>query len=399
MLKATVALPVSVDHGTLHRAFACVADQTLREIEILLVLNGSDAATTDLAHELAADERVRVLELPEANLAAALNLAIEQANSPLLARMDADDTCPAHRLAVQTAHMEHHPELAGLGCAWELADETGRVIEVHRPPTSPARLRWRLLLGNVLAHGSMMLRIDAIRAMGGYDERLDRAQDYDLWLRLKDKGLACLPDVLYRHHTRRPDDPWRSSRAQADVVAPRLLDAWRNLEPGHDHTLTQAIASLVARQGSPAAVRDIEHSLDEHGPSREKLMAWLWASWMTPPGPRDAYDVARLARVREVGRAIKETGAAQLRLWGAGEHTRWLLEHRHHLGVEIVGIVDDHPPAQSPFKLPITTPDHLQPGDCVLISSDWHEPEIWASSAPHRARGVNVWRLYWPDPQ
>src|SRR5256885_2207573 len=103
----SVALPIfRADAAHLRAAFASIGAQTLRTIDTLLVLNGADATTPRLARELAAgDPRARMLELPRANLASALNAALREARFDLVARMDADDTCRPERLARQVGFM------------------------------------------------------------------------------------------------------------------------------------------------------------------------------------------------------------------------------------------------------------------------------------------------------
>lgn len=388
----SVALPVYRAAGTLERAVECITRQTIADLDVVMVLNGSDQATTELAHALARREpRVRVLDLPEANLAAALNTALEAARFPLVARMDADDTCPPQRLAAQAAFLSAHPSLGGVGCAWELAEPDGKVITVVRPPCDPARLRWRLLLGNVLAHGSMMLRRDAVLRAGGYDTTCARAQDYDLWLRLPGQ-LACLPEVLYRHVARFPDDPGRSTREQAEVAAVRMVAAWRALPSGAEGTEAAVAASLGRSGGSDAPALPLGSE-----PSREGLLAWLWLQWNAPPAPRRVAETCRRARVREVGRRLRAEGVTALWLWGAGDHTRRLLETPRDLGLPVIGLIDDQLAGQHRFGFGIAAPAHLRPGDHALVSSDWHEDAIWVGSAPHRERGVRVHRLYEGD--
>jgi hypothetical protein len=102
-------------------------------------------------------------------------------------------------------------------------------------------------------------------------------------------------------------------------------------------------------------------------------------------------EVARRARVREVSARIRTLGAERVWLWGAGDHTRRVLETPEDLGMPVAGIVDDAP-TDTPHR--IVAPCTLAPGDHVLISSDWNEDAIWRSSASHRARGVRVHRLY-----
>lgn len=398
MPQLTVAIPIHRATPPFERACDAILRQTLTDLDILFILNGADDATRTRTQAITfADTRCRIIELPEPNLAAALNAALESTRTPLLARMDADDWCPPHRLERQLAAFEAQPHLAALGCAWETADDTGRVIATIRPPTDPREMRWRLLLGNPLAHGSMMLRCEAVRAVGGYDTMCIRAQDYDLWLRLiAHHDVATLPDVLYRHHTRHPRAPTSSTPDQADAVAPRLLRAWADLPHAPDLApIERALHDTLTQSFDPRTTREaIERTLTEHGPSREGLLALLWSHHVSPPAPRAAYDAARRARLREVGHILRATAVPHVWLWGAGDHTRWLLEHAHDLAVPIAGIIDDACPGQQRFGTIIQPSTILRSGDTALLSSDWHEEALWLAAAPSRARGVNIIRFY-----
>lgn len=391
-----MALPVAHGSATLRRAFDCVAAQDHPDIEILLILNGADQATTALASDLvAAEPRARLLHLDRPSLPAALNLALRHARHDLIARMDADDTCPAHRLTRQARAMQAHPSWGAVGSAWQLAGADGRVISTVRPPEAPEDLRWRLLLGNVLAHGSMMLRRPAVIAAGAYDEMLDRAQDYDLWLRLLHVApIGALPDVLYTHVTSSAHDPGRSTGDQAHHAAVAMLRAWRSLPDHALPGLEEALAGALTRDAGPEAARRQIESLLRQAPTRESLLAWLWASWNAPASDRRAYDAARCALLRETGDRLRTDGVERIWLWGAGDHTRWLLDHTDELGLEIAGIVDDHASGTARFGWCIQSPDVLTSNDVALVSSDWHEAAIWASSHEARARGVRVERLY-----
>ena len=49
-----------------------------------------------------------------------------------------------------------------------------------------------------MAHGTAMVRRSALIEAGGYDERFQFAQDYDLWLRLSEIGeLRNIGEYLY----------------------------------------------------------------------------------------------------------------------------------------------------------------------------------------------------------
>lgn len=412
----SVALPIHRAHPALARALRCVLDQEgIPEVEILLVLNAEKPNLPALRHAIAPtvppDPRIRVLELPRPSLAAALNLALREARFDLVARMDDDDGCPPHRLLLQSRALEHRPDLLAIACAWELADATGLVRRTMRPPCEPSPLRARLLLGNCLAHGSVMLRRSGVLALGAYDESLDRAQDYDLWLRLSARAqIACLPDVLYAYTA--DHDELCSSDAQALAAATSMLQAWQSLPAGDDPRVVRAIANALLDEQS-----DAKESLDAvlaENPTREALLARLWLDWARPPMPRRAIDTARRALLREVGQRLRRLGTREVILYGSGNHARWIINHAHDLSLPIVALADDSAPHESTLEsasdpadasrersvagLPVVHPSSLRPGQCVLIASDAFEDEIWRRAQPLRDRGVHVFRLYEPAP-
>jgi hypothetical protein len=392
----SVALPVLNGAETLGRAAGCILAQTYRELDLQIILNGSDEATVAVAQELGqADGRIRVLRLKEANLAAALNEGLRQAKGPFVARMDADDSCPPDRIARQLAFLKENKDIGAVGCAYDVVGDRGRLFTV-RPPTEAAETRWRLLLGNCFAHGSMMLRKAAVLELGGYDEACRRAQDYELWLRLSRRwGIVALPQVLYEHKVRDEADASRSTAEQADFAAAAMLAAWEQLGATKDlQALARAMCKPMTQGQSPAtAALGIEEILNREGPSRETLLAWLWARHISPPMPRRAADVARRALIRELGANLRADGVRRIWLWGAGDHTRQVLEHVEDLGLEVAGIVDDTLAGER-FGFAIVKPAALRAGDLVVLSSDWHEEAMWESSRACRERGVRVVQMY-----
>src|SRR5262249_43695961 len=100
------------------------------------------------------------------------------------------------RLERQLAFLDAHPEVALLGGGIVLVDETGREFDRERAPAAP-----ELAERNDLVHGTIAMRTEAFRALGGY--RLDQSEDYDLWLRFQERyGVAAIeePVVRYRFH-------------------------------------------------------------------------------------------------------------------------------------------------------------------------------------------------------
>lgn len=401
-------LPVGPGVGLeqLGEAVGSLVGQTVVPVEILVVGNGLGGAEWGaLEGRFAGWSRgregwpeVRLIRLERANLAAALNRGLREARSGLVARMDADDWSFPERLERQAARFQDEPRLAGVGCAWEVVGPGGMKRAVMRPAIEPGRLAWSLLLGNTLAHGSMLLRRDAILAIGGYDESLERAQDYDLWLRLgrAGLGLAAMPEVLYRYQERGEQGVGATSESQARASVGAMLGGWGALAGASGNELgrlSEAMTRAMLTQDGGGVVAELESMLDG-GATREGLAGVLWARDRFPALPRRAMDACRGSRVREVTGQMRASGAREAWLWGAGQHTAWMLQHAESLMVPVAGIVDDALVGANRLGHVVRHPDELRAGEHVLLSSDWHEGAMWASSAGHRARGVKVWRLY-----
>jgi glycosyltransferase involved in cell wall biosynthesis len=112
------------------------------------------------------------------------------------ARIDAGDLAVAQRLAKQRARMEAAPALAALGMWTQVVNPAGEPLFMLRPAAEPARLRRERLMRSPIAHPSVMLRIDAVLAVGNYRVQYPAAEDLDLFLRLMERyECANLPET------------------------------------------------------------------------------------------------------------------------------------------------------------------------------------------------------------
>jgi glycosyltransferase involved in cell wall biosynthesis len=112
------------------------------------------------------------------------------------ARIDAGDRAVAQRLSKQRARMEASPALAALGMWTQVVNPAGEPLFMLTPAAEPARLRRERLLRSPMAHPSVMLRVDAVLAVGNYRVQYPAAEDLDLFLRLMERyECANLPEM------------------------------------------------------------------------------------------------------------------------------------------------------------------------------------------------------------
>ena len=135
-----------------------------------------------------------------------LNIGLKSANGDFIARMDADDISLKNRFQIQLNYLLDNPEIGMVSSSYEEINESGQVIRKNIPfETEPPIIHWRLFFENPIPHPPIMIRRDLINRVGGYDEKIKFAQDYDLFCRLSLITKLCnLPNVLlkYRVHTK-----------------------------------------------------------------------------------------------------------------------------------------------------------------------------------------------------
>ncbi len=206
-------------------AIQSILGQTEGRFEFLIVNDGSrDASGSILDRYAAQDGRIRVIHQENRGLIYSLNLMLDQARAPLVARMDSDDVSRPERFAVQLAHMQANPQIAVLGTNTDELDADGAFFpcsDFH--PEHPADIRERLMAASAMCHPSVMMRRDVIRALGGYRAAFRHCEDYDLWLRVSEQhDMYNLPNRLFLY------------RRSPDQVSER-------------HILVQAIGAACAR--------------------------------------------------------------------------------------------------------------------------------------------------------
>lgn len=200
--RVSVVMPVLNVERFLAEALASILGQSFTDFELVVVDDGStDSSPAILAEFARRDPRVRVVRQEQAGLTPALNRGWRLARAAYIARMDGDDVALPDRFERQVAYLDGHPRVGVVGGAFIVLTDAGERLGTITYATADGDLRRDLRRYNCIPHPTAMIRREALEGVGGY--RLERAEDYDLWLRIADAWkLANLPDpvLLYRHH-------------------------------------------------------------------------------------------------------------------------------------------------------------------------------------------------------
>lgn len=201
--RVSVIMPCYNAAATILGAIASVQAQTFDDWELIVVDDGS---ADDSAERVAAvrDPRIVLARQRNGGSAAARNRGLREARGEFIAFLDSDDSWDPTFLARMVDALAPRADAVLAYCGWQNLGITGGRGAPFVPPDYDGLDRAETLLGGCRwpIHGALVRR-QAIERAGGFDDRLQAAVDYDLWLRVSDQGaLVRVPAVLafYHHH-------------------------------------------------------------------------------------------------------------------------------------------------------------------------------------------------------
>jgi glycosyltransferase involved in cell wall biosynthesis len=193
-----VSVIVATRNGaaTLSQALNSVAAQDYASIEVIVIDDGSEVPVTrTLMEKPQVDMRVVRSNVSQGQ-AAALNRAIDQARGRYVAILDDDDVwTDRKKIAKQITFLLAHPMVGLCGTQAIVGSEIGEALYKQDEPLTDAEIRRHMLYRNNFVHSSVVIPTALLRDLGGYNEDIQYAADYELWLRVGlVRQLANLPD-------------------------------------------------------------------------------------------------------------------------------------------------------------------------------------------------------------
>jgi glycosyltransferase involved in cell wall biosynthesis len=202
----TVLTPVFNNHNFINEALESIVHQSYQNLQILVVDDGSEPAISKVLR--VNDDRLQIERMPHKGMPFGLIRRLELAKGKYFVVVDSDDALIPKSIETTVRIMEKNPRLGFCYGELNLMDETGKVYAEPRfafykskesfiraatvGPLSPCK------------HSSTLMRMDAIKEVGGYRPEFIMSHDTDLLVRLAKRfEFHHTPELLayYRTHS------------------------------------------------------------------------------------------------------------------------------------------------------------------------------------------------------
>lgn len=219
----SVIIPTYNAGRYIEKTLQSVFDQTYKNIEIIVIDDGSTDNTEVLLKQYN-DPRLHYIKQPNSGgPAKPRNVGIAAAKGEYIAIFDSDDLMMPNKLSSQIKALETTPD-AAFCCTnfskidendnvttkafWETNENFQSLDKSKRDPFGnfkyiPNELTDNLLIHNFVATSSVLIRKAVFEKVGGFDEALANADDYDMWLRISSHySNILIPQVMHQYRLR-----------------------------------------------------------------------------------------------------------------------------------------------------------------------------------------------------
>lgn len=239
MTAVSVLIPVYNDAEHIAEAIDSALAQTLNEVEVIVVDDGSTDYTPELLRRY--DDKIAVIRQRNQGVAAALNRAFDASRGKYVCFLGSDDTVTPGKAEIQVKILESNPD-AGLCCGvWEIIDEATGSVKT-RYPQLPSNWTDMSKFKLPFVASSPLIRREWVAKVNGFDETVKSSEDYEFWWRLGVAGCKFIQtDYLVTRILARKKSKGRDPEA-------RLAGSLRILDKHYSDAQNDPQLAAIARR-------------------------------------------------------------------------------------------------------------------------------------------------------
>lgn len=242
MPKVSVIIPVYQSVSTIEDAIKSVVSQTYKDVEIILVDDGSTDCLVDKVEPFR--EYITYIKQNNAGASAARNNGIRHAKGEYIAFLDADDIWLPDKLAKQIEFLDLNPDVGLVfgDIKFLYNDQIQAKTYFEICPPHRGKVFLELFRVNFIPILSVVVRKHILDQIGYFDERIKYAEDYQLWLRIsKEWKLDYIASTvaLYRIHDKQITRNFTKAAESLLHMKQEMFILYRELFNGADNSILE----------------------------------------------------------------------------------------------------------------------------------------------------------------
>ncbi len=221
----SIIIPVYNASKTIAATVRSVLEQTIRDIEIIMIDDGStDESLAEMLTLAAGDQRIKALSQTNMGVAATRNYGVHISRAPLIAFLDADDLWHPQKLERHAAYHDSHPRVAASYARISFVSASGSGQMHTTSKILPASLKVSDLLSEnpVCTMSNFVVTRQCFDSVGGFRANMSFAEDQEWLARAASQfnAIEGIDEVLV---------DYRLSQDGLSVNLERMYAGWRDL--------------------------------------------------------------------------------------------------------------------------------------------------------------------------
>ena len=270
----SVIIPAYNAERFIAKTLDSVLTQTYRNIEVIVVDDGSSDRTAEIVGAIARqDKRVMLVQQPNSGVAAARNLGIQKAQGEFIAPIDADDIWYSENLEKQVECLLQAEPSVGLAYSWSVdIDENDRLTGEVRASHIEGQVYLTLVLHDFIGNASCsLIRRACFEKIGGYNCQLKEqnaqgGEDLDLYLRIAEHyQFRVIPEFLVSYRKLS-----NSMSCDYTAMAKSRYLIWQSIRQKYPN-----IPKIIHRLSSSSFYMYLARQSSQHGNDKSTLF-WLY---------------------------------------------------------------------------------------------------------------------------
>ncbi|SDZ46632.1 Glycosyltransferase involved in cell wall bisynthesis [Evansella caseinilytica] len=265
-MKVSVIIPTHNRAKLVKKAVESVLNQTYKNLEIIVVSDGSTDDTDFVINECKkSDQRIKYISYhPAKGGNIARNIGIKNAKGEFMAFLDDDDEWMPEKLELQIQEMKKNPKIGLVYTGVEIIYDKEN-IKYYSSPEKQGDLSEEILITNYIGTtSSVMIKGELIKEIGMFDESLKALQDYDLWIRTCQKtqvAAVAKPLVKYFNYTlnKQISDDINKYENAIEYIDNKYVDLYsiasEEIRKQHQHSMTMLIVNKALRNKNAKMAR------------------------------------------------------------------------------------------------------------------------------------------------